>query len=671
MNMLRLGIKGRVYSGFGVLVALSLALALFGGWQLSSLSTKAGELALIAEYGSYNQQVGRHLEVMQRSVLAFRLNGEDEALKAGDEAASRAVKLLQELSRVALSQERRRIYDGIAADIASFQSVRENLVAVVHHLRGERDKLFRLGEDLTAATDKLIQTARRDDDRPANRQLAAVVETAVLLVRVANWRFLVTQDPNGAATFKTNLERAAATIAALEKAELPDSVRILIAPVKSALPSYRAAFDSVAADMLKSAEMYSKQLAPQLVKMKEARAATEASLDHTLQQTKSDSANLVSGAMTLQRTIAALALLLGGVIAYVVGRGIVRPIAGVTGAMRRLAEGDLAAEVPGREREDEIGQIGRAVEAFKVRAIEKAKHEVEQHEAEANAVAAERKAEMHRLADTFEGAVGAIVESISTSATQLETAASTLTHTADTTQQLSAVVASASEQASANVKSVAASTDEMASSVNEIGRQVQESSTIAHEAVSQAQKTDARIGELSHAASRIGDVVKLITAIAEQTNLLALNAPIEAARAGEAGRGFAVVAQEVKALAAQTAKATDEIGGQIAAMQNATRDSVTAIKEIGATIDRVAGIASTIAAAVEEQGAATQEIARNVQQTAQGTSQVAANIADVNRGASETGSASAQVLTSARSLAGEGAKLKREVDRFLATVRAA
>ena len=200
---------------------------------------------------------------------------------------------------------------------------------------------------------------------------------------------------------------------------------------------------------------------------------------------------------------------------------------------------------------------------------------------------------------------------------------------------------------------------------------MQESSRIADEAVDQAKKTDDRINALSHAAGRIGDVVKLITAIAEQTNLLALNATIEAARAGEAGRGFAVVAQEVKALAAQTAKATDEIGAQIVGMQTATQDSVAAIKEIDATIHRISEIASAIAAAIQEQGAATQDISRNVQQAALSASQVAGNIVDVNRGAGETGSASSQVLSSARSLSNESDRLKSEVRKFLSTVRAA
>jgi methyl-accepting chemotaxis protein len=283
----------------------------------------------------------------------------------------------------------------------------------------------------------------------------------------------------------------------------------------------------------------------------------------------------------------------------------------------------------------------------------------------------DRHATLEKLASGFSNSVGAIVENVSASAGQLETAAGTLTKTAETTQQIAGAVASASEEASANVQSVASATEEMTSSVNEISRQVQESARIAGEAVQQAQQTDTRINELSQAASRIGDVVKLITSVAEQTNLLALNATIEAARAGDAGRGFAVVASEVKQLASQTAKATEEISTQIASMQQATQDSVAAIKAIGGTIGRISEIASTIAAAVEEQGAATQEIARNVGEAAKGTALVASNITDVNRGASETGSASAQVLSSAQSLSSESNHLKAEVDKFLMTVRAA
>jgi methyl-accepting chemotaxis protein len=380
------------------------------------------------------------------------------------------------------------------------------------------------------------------------------------------------------------------------------------------------------------------------------------------------------------------------VLAWLVARTIRSLMADLSRSMDDMGEGRLDTCVPGVTRKDVIGDMARATESFRTSLVRMRSMEAEQKETEARAVAerqeaaqrelerqraaeqkaaAERKAAMRALADEFEAAVGKVVDAVSTASDQLETAAGKLTETAALTQQLSTSVAAASEQASANVGSVATATEEMTSSVQEIGRQVHESSRIAADAVQQAQKTDARIGELSQAASRIGDVVKLITAIAEQTNLLALNATIEAARAGEAGKGFAVVAQEVKALASQTAKATEEIGTQISGMQTATQDSVAAIKEIGTTISRIAEISNSVAAAVEEQGAATHEIAANVQQAAKGTAEVATSIVAVNRGASDTGSSSSQVLASAKALSEESQTLKGEVEKFLAGVRAA
>jgi uncharacterized protein YoxC len=283
----------------------------------------------------------------------------------------------------------------------------------------------------------------------------------------------------------------------------------------------------------------------------------------------------------------------------------------------------------------------------------------------------EKKALLQRLANEFEAAIGKIVDAVSSSSHDLETSAGTLTSTADRSRELASRASSASGEASANVQSVASATDQLALSVNEIGRQVQESSRIAGEAVSQARKTNDRVGELAKAATRIGDVVELINTIAGQTNLLALNATIEAARAGEAGRGFAVVASEVKALAEQTAKATGEISQQINGIQSATGESVGAIKEIGDTIGKMSEIAATIASAVQQQEAATREIARNVQQAAGGTNRVSSNIGDLERESGATGSASTQVLSAARSLSGESGRLKLEVTRFLQSVRAA
>jgi methyl-accepting chemotaxis protein len=347
-----------------------------------------------------------------------------------------------------------------------------------------------------------------------------------------------------------------------------------------------------------------------------------------------------------------------------------RPIRTLASAMSELAAGNYEVTVKGAERGDEVGDVAKTAAVFKENGLAKIRLEREQKEAEVVA-AQRRKEEMIKLANAFEAAVGEIVDTVSSASTELEASATTLTATAERSQELATTVAAASEEASTNVQSVASATEELTSSVTEISRQVQESARMATEAVGQARTTNDRVNELSKAASRIGDVVELINTIAGQTNLLALNATIEAARAGEAGRGFAVVASEVKALAEQTAKATGEISQQISGIQGATQESVSAIKEIGGTIERLSEISSTIAAAVEEQGAATQEISRNVQQAAQGTHQVSSNITDVQHGATETGTASSQVLSAAQMLSVDSNRLKVEVTRFLDTVRAA
>jgi len=369
--------------------------------------------------------------------------------------------------------------------------------------------------------------------------------------------------------------------------------------------------------------------------------------------------------------VAGIGIVLGMSTGFVIGQfGIAKPMRALVGLLQQMAKGETV-EMIGIDRKDEIGETARAVDEIKVMLAEKARQEAEAKMKQDQISAQQRKADMIKLADQFEGAVGEIIETVSSASTELEASAGTMTSTATRAQEVTTMVAAASEEASTNVQSVASATEELSSSVNEISRQVHESARIANEAVDQARKTNDRVGELSKAAARIGDVVELINTIAGQTNLLALNATIEAARAGEAGRGFAVVASEVKALAEQTAKATGEIGQQISGIQVATQESVGAIREISGTIEKLSEISATIASAVEEQGAATQEISRNVQQAAQGTQQVSSNIVEVQRGAGETGSASSQVLSAAKSLSSDSNRLKLAVGKFLSTVRAA
>lgn len=533
-------------------------------------------------------------------------------------------------------------------------------VAALVDLGGLTVALEKSGEEATQQARTYIRTV----NDASKVRIASEILDYTYLIRADEKRYMLYQKAENFEQMTKNFASMMEKLAVLEKDASTDKAEIAgVATFKKAALDYKQS----AYKWVEGSDALYKKILPQMKSLGD----EVISLAYTAANNSSETM------LATRQSIQTKLLVVGGIIALIgialglfVASAISGPILALTAAMKRLADGEKTIDIPGTQQTEEIGDMARAVLVFKDNMIKADTLQAQQENVKIEAEK-DRKQEMIKLANSFEAAVGQIVETVSSASTELEASASTLTRTAERAQEVTTTVAAASEEASANVQSVASATEEMASSINEISRQVQESAKIASEAVEQARKTNDRVGDLAKAASRIGDVVDLINNIAGQTNLLALNATIEAARAGEAGRGFAVVASEVKALAEQTAKATGEISQQITGMQTATDESVGAIKEIGGTIARMSEIASTIAAAVEEQGAATQEISRNVQQAAQGTMQVSSNITDVQRGASETGSASSQVLSAAQSLSRDSNRLKLEVGNFLNTVRAA
>ncbi|UFZ01981.1 methyl-accepting chemotaxis protein [Bradyrhizobium ontarionense] len=670
----RIGTKLGITAGMGVvLVAGMLANQIVGNQSIADLT----RLAVINMANKSNAQGADaallrtqiNQQEIARAPTPERLQAGLQALQTNLAAAGNEVDAARERATRAVARdlytEIRQYIDKAAAAGADFAKARAEVLAKIA-TQGQASDAWQRSFPKLLTLPSLIAS-------PDHLSIAAelrAADAALASARAASWRFASTGE---AAQRDIVTGDADKLVADLQKARAIASEKDVQAGIDELL-TIATSFKAAALDYFKADEASRRTFNEKVV-----------ATDEEIRKRLGEGVKIATDMLALRQSqlatdmerVGKVAILVGALVVLIlIGSAafssltIARPIRRVGEVLLELANGNKTVKIPYTERGDEVGDNARAARTFKDNLIRIEQMELDQKNQEKIA-AQQRKAEMMKLADAFQTAVGGIVTTVSSAAHQLEGAADTLSGTAHQTQSLSGMVAAASEEASTNVGAVASATEEMSASVTEISRQVHDSSRIADEAVKQAERTDGRINELQAAAGRIGDVVKLITAIAEQTNLLALNATIEAARAGESGRGFAVVASEVKALAAQTAKATEDIGTQIAGMQAATQESVAAIKEIGATITQISDIATTIAATVEQQGAATREIARNVGEAAKGTAEVAERITEVNRGASATGSASAQVLDSARSLTFQSSNLKVEVEKFLTTVRAA
>ena len=668
MGRFKIGI--RVYTGFALVLVLLAIVATIGYRGVRTGESVLQEYAVVADNVQKTSVVERDVASLRRSVFVYYTNGSTVHLAGSREIVKALDEDLTNLRKATIDPEVTGKIEGIHQNVRTYGSQFEEVVI----LRDRREKQFAetigvSGIQIRANLQNIASVAKQNGDMDGAYAAGLAVDK-LMGARVSAFRFLASPTQKIKAETETRIAELLQSATELVEVLAEPASKELARDIVSLVGNYRDGFAEVAnaaekADGLVNGTMTQlggniSNLAGEIMELQQESLAA--------MRTRANEA--FDLAIELALVVAATAMALGVIFAWLIASGITKPVSAMTQAMATLADGNTEVDIPARGNRDEVGQMAKAVQVFKDNAIDKIRLEKEQEENERRATEEKRRT-METMASNFEASVGQVVSQVSSAATEMQSSSESMSATAEETTRQAAAVAAASEQASANVQTVASAAEELTSSISEISRQVGQASEIATSAVREAEQTNAKIQGLAEAANKIGEVVALITDIADQTNLLALNATIEAARAGDAGKGFAVVASEVKNLANQTAKATDEIGTQIAGIQTATKDAVAAIESITKTIAKIDEVNSSVASAVEEQGAATQEIARNVEQAAAGTQEVTTNITGVSQAANDTGAASEQIKGAANELSQQSEMLRSEVEKFLSSIRAA